>query len=119
MVRRSPEPPRGTGKPWSSQCARRPGLPNATTSSFPMFLKGSNQGAGANPWSRCGKLTPSAYETAVKEANPDPYKVAKDAVNSSEKAASGSYSLRQIREACKHGNPGALRDSLRRRGQIG
>ena len=82
-------------------------------------LEGIKSGRWREPVGQVRKAYARAYETAVKEANPDPYKVAKDAVNSAEKAASGSYSLRQIREACKHRNPGALRDSLRRRGQSG
>ena len=104
---KSPAPRRGIGEPSLSQCVRRPGLPNARISQFPMFLKGSNQGTGANPSEQVRKTYDRAYKTAVKEANPDPYKVAKDAVNSLKRrlpgvTPSGRFTKRASKEILAH-----------------
>jgi hypothetical protein len=45
-------------------------------------LDGIKSGCWRESVGRVRKAHASAYETAVKEINPDPYKVAKDAVNS-------------------------------------
>ena len=52
-------------------------------------LEGIKSGRWREPVEQVRRAYARAYETAVKEANPDPYKVAKDAVNSLKKRLPG------------------------------
>ena len=52
-------------------------------------VEGIKSGCWREPVGQVRKAYDRAYKTAVKEANPDPYKVAKDAVNSLKKRLPG------------------------------
>ena len=92
-------------------------------------LEGIKSGRWREPIEQVRKVYARAYETAVKEANPDPYKVAKDAVNSLKKrlpgvTPSGRFAKRASAEILMHSGilcldidkvdyPAPLREKLR------
>ena len=70
-------------------------------------LEGIKSGRWREPVGQVRKAYARAYETAVKEANPDPYKVAKDAVNSLKRrlpgvTPSGRFAKRASTEILVH-----------------
>jgi hypothetical protein len=92
-------------------------------------LEGIKSGRWREPVGQVRKAYARAYETAAKEANPDPYKVAKDAVNSLKKrlpgvTPSGRFSKRASTQILVHSgilcvdidkvdDPAPLRETLK------
>ena len=92
-------------------------------------LEGIKSGRWREPIEQVRKAYARAYETAVKEANPDPYKVAKDAVNSLKRrlpgvTPSGRFAKRASAEILAHSgilcvdmdkldDPASLREKLK------
>ena len=82
-------------------------------------FEGIKSGRWREPVGQVRKAYARAYETAAKEAKPDPYKVAKDAVNLLKKRLPGVTPSGRFAKRASAEILAPLGDSLCRRGQIG